>query len=126
MKTKIDSEFLQRAFDENIHHHLVAGDTEEVRRQIKRIARDTEAEVITVRRRLQALGLIEREHPAKSAEQWKRAEVLLEDGMPYAQVGKEVGIHPRTLWTKLPYLGVRPKDVGAYRQAKRLEGKLGL
>jgi hypothetical protein len=125
---KVDDEYLTREFNETMLVPKKAGDVEEIRRQIKRVARAAQVDPRTVRRRLQALSLLELDmkNAPKSPEQWERARVLLEDGLPYAEVAREVGIAASTLAEHMPGLGVRPEDHGAFLAAKRLERSLGL
>jgi DNA-binding CsgD family transcriptional regulator len=124
---KVDEDWLRREFDERIRLPYSRGDDDEVRRQILGMAQDAGVAHETISRRLRQAELIGlRRTPKHSEESLARAEAMLKDGMPYRQVGEEVGIHPRTLQTRLPGLGVRPEDMGFYRQGRRLEGKLGL
>lgn len=127
-ETKVDAEYLEREFHETINAPQKAGDLEEVRRQVTRIASAAQVDVMTVRRRLQGMGLLEKNltRARKNPEQWERARELLEDGLPYAEVGREVGIASSTLAQRMPGMGVRPEDQGTFLAAKRLERALGL
>lgn len=126
---KVDDEYLTREFNETIRVPQNAKDWDEVHRQVKRISRAAQVHERTVRRRLQGLKLLEVDERSKpkSPEQWARARVLLEDGLPYAEVARETGFKSSsTLRAKIPGLGVRPEDQGAFLAAKRLERSLGL
>jgi AraC-like DNA-binding protein len=125
---KVDDEYLTREFNETIRVPQKARDFEEVHRQVQRIARAAQVDPRTVRRRLQALSLLEidtRSKP-KAPEVYARAQVLLQDGLPYAEVARELRMESSTLRRRFPGLGVRPEDHGTYLAAKQLERSLGL
>ena len=84
-------------------------------------------DVATARRVLQSEGKVEkldRFIPAEHPDLMERARELLSDGMPYGVVAREVGVPYDLLTKRLPGLGVRPEDMGAYRAAKRMEEAL--
>lgn len=99
---------------------------EEIANLIEGLANDMGCDPKHMRRVLRNAGVVERVRVGPDPAALKRAEALLDDGMPYALVAKVTGVSYDSLKNHLPGRGVRPEDMGAYRAAKRLEEKVGL
>lgn len=126
--TKVDEEWLVRAFEERIAGLYHGGDMEGFHRAIRQVAADAGVVHETIRRRLVKLGLVDPDFSrvAKSEDQWKLARYLLEEGLPYLEVERQVGISDTQLRKRVPGKGIRPEDKRDFMAAKHLERKLGL
>jgi AraC-like DNA-binding protein len=100
---------------------------DEITRVIQGIAQEVNRHPEHVRRFLRGEGLVASQHREIPQEQLDRAKALLEEGLPYSRVSAEVGLTRDQLTRRFPGRGIRTGvEMSEYRQALKLEQKLGL